>query len=59
MTAEDHLAIHGIPKSSKSAKEIMESFGDEELGGSAEIILEKAPDSQVEDDGQSTLDRFG
>ncbi len=59
LTAEDHLAMHGIPKSSKSAKEIMESFGEEDLGGGAEVLVTRGPGSQVEDDGQSTLDRFG
>ena len=59
LSAEDHLAMHGIPKSSKSAKEIMESFGEEGPGEIAEIIVSKPPDDQVEDETQSTLDRFG
>ena len=59
LSAEDHLAMHGIPKSSKSAKEIMELFGEERPAESAEIIVSKPPDDQVEDETQPTLDRFG
>jgi hypothetical protein len=59
LSVEDHLAMHGIPKSSKSAKEIMKNFGEEELGRSAQILVTEATDNQVVDDDQPTLDRFG
>ena len=59
LSAEDHLAMHGIPKSSKSAKEILKSFGEEEFEDSNEILVTKSPSNQVEDDVQPTLDRFG
>jgi len=59
LSVEDHLAMHGIPKSSKSAKEIMKNFGEEELGESAQILVTETTDNQVEDDDQPTLDRFG
>ena len=59
LSAEDHLAMHGIPKSSKSAKEILKSFGEEGFDDSNEILVTKSPNNQVEDDVQPTLDRFG
>ena len=59
LSVEDHLAMHGIPKSSKSAKEIMKNFGEEELGRSAQILVTETTDNQVVDDDQPTLDRFG
>ena len=59
LSGEGHLAMHGIPKSSKSAKAILKSFGeDDEKDGS--MILETEPlDVRVENDSQSTLDSFG
>ena len=59
LSAEDHLAMHGIPKSSKSAKEIMKNFGEEELDRGAQILVAETTDNQVVDDDQPTLDRFG
>ena len=59
LSAEDHLAMHGIPKSSKSAKEIMKNFGEEELDRSAQMLVAETTDNQVVDDDQPTLDRFG
>ena len=53
------ISMHGIPKSSKSAKEILKSFGEEGFGDSNEILVTKSPNNQVEDDVQPTLDRFG
>ena len=59
MTGEDHLAIHGIPKTSKAGKSILEEFGQVE----EKFEIEKAPSKdtveQSSDESQSTLDRFG
>jgi len=59
LSAEDHLAMHGIPKSSKSAKEILKTFGEGDLSESEGIIVTKSSDVRVENDSQPTLDRFG
>ena len=59
LSAEEHLAVHGIPKSSKSAKEILESFGDEGVSEDGEIVLAKPNEHIVDNDAQPTLDRFG
>ena len=59
LSAEEHLAVHGIPKSSKSAKEILESFGDEGVSEDGEIVLAKPKEYIVDNDAQPTLDRFG
>ena len=59
LTAEDHLAINGMPKSSKSAKEVLKSFGGEDSSGSMEVISTKSKENKAEEDIQPTLDRFG
>tara|TARA_B100000959_G_scaffold153056_1_gene160392 strand:- start:13086 stop:14618 length:1533 start_codon:yes stop_codon:yes gene_type:complete len=56
--AEDHLALHGIPKSNKSAKRIIEEFD-----GDAMLVEADESDSMNEeksdlDGSQSTLDGF-
>ena len=58
LDAEDHLAMHGIPKSSKEGKAIVKEFESEELGIEEVVVVE---DSKLEggEDDQPTLDRFG
>ena len=57
--AEDHLSLHGIPKSSKSASSIIEAY---EGRLEEEVILSKTEDQENIEDGlggsQSTLDGF-
>ena len=59
MTGEDHLAIHGIPKTSKAGKSILEEFGQVE----EKFEIEEAPSKDIveqnNEDSQSTLDSFG
>ena len=50
--------IYGIPKSSRSAKDIIATFDSQEIESSQEILIEEANHSD-EDDGQSRLDSFG
>jgi replication factor C large subunit len=59
MTGEDHLAILGIPKTSKVGKSILEEFG--QVGEKFEIEEAVSEDKmeQSEDETQSTLDSFG
>ncbi len=57
LTVDDHLALHGIPKSDKRAKAIIESFSDEN-DSAADVPVEKNENSEPEG-SQSTLDRFG
>ena len=64
LTAEDHLALHGLPKSSKESKIIVESF-DELAADSPSWEIRKVesaegvvPDHES-DPSQSTLDKFG
>lgn len=59
LSAEEHLAVHGIPKSSKSAKGILEAFGDEGVSEDEEIVVAKPNEPVVDNDTQPTLDRFG
>lgn len=57
--ADDHLAMHGIPKSDKRAKKILDRFDDLDEGG-VERVLTKIEDVQEAGDApQTTLDRFG
>ena len=57
LTVDDHLALHGIPKSGKVAKSIVDSFDEENEP------KEGGPESEAgngENEGaQSTLDSFG
>ena len=59
LTGEDHLAIHGIPKTSKVGKSILEEFGQVE----EKFEIEEAPSNDIveqsSDESQSTLDSFG
>ena len=59
LTGEDHLAIHGIPKTSKVGKSILEEFGQVE----EKFEIEEAPSKDIveqnNDESQSTLDSFG
>ncbi len=57
LSVDDHLALHGIPKTGKVAKEIIESFDDD---------YDSVDDAEVDEveqresvDSQYTLDRFG
>ena len=59
LSAEEHLAVHGIPKSSKSAKGILEAFGDEGVSEDGGIVVAKPNEPVVDNDTQPTLDRFG
>ena len=59
LTAEDHLAIHGMPKSGKSAKEVLKAFGEEGPSDSVEILADESADGGAGDKVQPTLDRFG
>ena len=57
LSVDDHLALHGIPKTGKIAKEIVESF-DNENESVDEAVVDEIGD--VESVGsQYTLDRFG
>ena len=58
LSVDDHLALHGIPKSSRSAKDIIATFDSQEIESSQEILIGEANHSG-EDDGQSRLDSFG
>jgi len=58
LEADDHLAMHGIPKSDKRAKKIFKSFeGDEELV--EEIVVKDKGAQESDERPQTTLDRFG
>ena len=64
LTAEDHLALHGLPKSSRESKSIVESFekldAEEPDGEIKKVESEEVVDSLEEvDASQSTLDNFG
>ena len=59
MTGEDHLAIHGIPKTSKVGKSILEEFGQVEEMFEIEKASSKDIVEQSSDESQSTLDSFG
>ena len=59
MTGEDHLAVLGIPKTSKVGKSILEEFGQVEEKFEIEEIVSKEIVEQSIDDSQSTLDSFG
>ena len=57
--AEDHLSLHGIPKSSKSASPIIEAYEDD--GKIDDFGAETVDQGGIEDDlggSQSTLDGF-
>ena len=57
LAVEDHLALHGIPKSSKIASSIIENFDGKEESGVPENHSES--DEPVESEGsQTTLDGF-
>ncbi len=57
LSVDDHLALHGIPKTGKIAKEIIESF-DVEYDAIDEVVVDEG--EQGESVGsQYTLDRFG
>ena len=59
LSGEDHLAIFGIPKTSKIGKSILEEFGQNE----ETLEKQEAPTfdkvEQSNDESQSTLDSFG
>ena len=59
MTGEDHLAILGIPKTSKVGKSILEEFGQVEEKFEIEEAATEDKIEQSEDETQSTLDSFG
>ena len=59
LSADEHLSMHGIPKSSKIGKEIMKTFGEVGIEEGQEIIMTKSAENQEEDESQPTLDRFG
>jgi len=59
LVAEDHLAMHGIPKSSKSGKAIVKAFEGEESRQDDEILVVEDSENNIVDDSQPTLDRFG
>ncbi len=59
MTGEDHLAVLGIPKTSKVGKSILEEFGQVEEKFEIEEIVLKEIVEQSNDESQSTLDSFG
>ena len=59
MTGEDHLAVLGIPKTSKVGKSILEEFGQVEEKFEIEEIVSKEIVEQSNDESQSTLDSFG
>ncbi len=57
LTVDDHLALHGIPKSSKVAKKIMDQFDEGE-----DSLVEESEQENVSskpEGPQSTLDSFG
>ena len=58
LEAEDHLAMHGIPKSQKKAKEILKAF-EEGLEEIDEILIVNEVEQRSRDENQPTLDRFG
>ena len=59
LSGEDHLAIHGIPKTSKVGKSILEAFGkSDDLSDLEEVVFEEQEPTS-DDDTQSTLDSFG
>ena len=59
MTGEDHLAVLGIPKTSKVGKSLLEEFGQVEEKLELEEAVSKEIVEQSDNDGQSTLDSFG
>ena len=59
MTGEDHLAVLGIPKTSKVGKSILEEFGQAEEKFEIEESVSKDIVEQSNDESQSTLDSFG
>ncbi len=59
LSGEDHLSIHGIPKTSKVGKSILEAFGkSDDLSDLEEVVFEEQEPTS-DDDTQSTLDSFG
>ena len=59
MSGEDHLAVLGIPKTSKVGKSILEEFGQVEEKFEIEESVSKDIAEQSDNDSQSTLDSFG
>ena len=59
MSGEDHLAVLGIPKTSKVGKSILEEFGQAEEKFEIEEAVSKDIVEQNNDESQSTLDSFG
>ena len=59
MSGEDHLAVLGIPKTSKVGKSILEEFGQVEEKFKIEESVSKDIAEQSDNDSQSTLDSFG
>ena len=59
MTGEDHLAVLGIPRTSKVGKSILEEFGRVEDRFEIEEIVSKGIVEQSKEESQSTLDSFG
>ena len=59
MTGEDHLAVLGIPKTSKVGKSILEEFEQAEDRFETSESGPKATFEESNDESQSTLDSFG
>ena len=53
---DGHLALHGIPKSSRQAKSIIQSYDSDSLDEIPELV--KGEIAKSEDEGQSRLDSF-
>ena len=59
MTGEDHLAVLGIPKTSKVGKSILKEFGQAVEKFEIEEVVSKDIVEQNNEESQSTLDSFG
>jgi replication factor C large subunit len=59
LEVEDHLAMHGISKSSKSGKAIVKAFEGEELRRKDKILIVDDAKQESGDGPQPTLERFG
>ena len=59
MTGEDHLAVLGIPKTSKVGKSILEEFEQAEDRFETSESGPKATFEEINNESQSTLDSFG
>jgi len=59
LEADDHLAMHGIPKSDKRAKMVLSSFENDRGRVVEEILVKDDVEHQDDDPPQRTLDSFG